>query len=362
MTILPPSAVDLERALVEVDGRVLRIDADVVRRAKDPMLCPEELLPWLAWEEGVDLWDPDWPVEKKRQVIAQSWEMHRAKGSRQGLVDAINLLNFGAVVEEWFEYGGQPYHFRLTISLSDSDLGEFVAYSKDATVAALLKRAVMTHKNVRSHLETIHYTADFLDIVDFSDNILDVFVVTCKADEIYPWGLRYDGATCHDHASPLVHDATALHNDEFAYRDWCVRAADEAVGRQMRLPHDGTFAHNAMLDHSGWQDDRWVGAGALYNNERDRLSGTVSHVTEDRAGLILLHDAIAHHDAAFFHGHSQPPVADARMTLTVRRHLRHDGTYRHAGDLYDEAIEHDGSDEYFSGIFHAGTINEHLTA
>lgn len=147
-TILPPNATVLERIFEHVDGRVLEIDADIVRRAKDPAACPEVLLPWLAWEETVDVWEPDWPVARKRQAIAQSWALHRHKGTRRAIETAINLLGYGVRLEEWFEYGGAAYHFRLRVDLGPED-------AMALEQMQVLTRVALNYKNVRSHLETI---------------------------------------------------------------------------------------------------------------------------------------------------------------------------------------------------------------
>jgi phage tail P2-like protein len=146
--LLPANASELEAALVGVNERVLDIDADIVRRAKDPATCPEVLLPWLAWEETVDIWEPDWPVARKREAIAQSWHLHRHKGTRRALEDAINLLGYGARLEEWFEYGGAAYHFRVRVEIGSED-----ALALDRMI--LLTRTALQYKNVRSHLESI---------------------------------------------------------------------------------------------------------------------------------------------------------------------------------------------------------------
>ncbi len=348
MTILPPSAVDLERVLVEVNGRVLRIDAAIVRRAKDPMLCPEELLPWLAWEEGVDLWDPDWPVEKKRQAIAKSWEMHRAKGSRQGLVDAIDLLNFGAVVEEWFEYGGQPYHFRLTIDLNETDIQGEPGSTADLTrhngttlyrgtsfygwhstsaanqlTPALLKRAVMEHKNVRSHLEAIHYTTDFRDGID-TDDAAEV-AVAHAVSEVFPWGRRYDASFNHDQA--------------------------------VRHTYDSSLKHGTQARYNGWGP-----AGQTYGGERVLLTTGIRHAATDRLGIRPSYDGRHRHNAIFTYGDLQPSAADIDMPIIVRRNMVHDGSRRHGGDMYDGSINHDGPSTYFTGPLHNSPVVTILTA
>ncbi|MCG6115106.1 MAG: phage tail protein I [Mesorhizobium sp.] len=149
---LPDNRSDLERILVEIDGRTLAIDADIVRRVKDPATCPEPLLPWLAWEESVDVWDPDWPEAWKRYAIAQSWHLHRHKGSRQSIADALELFQYGAKLEEWFEYGGAAYLFRLRVALPP---GQAMPFSQLVSMT----RTALTYKNVRSHLETIFIQA-----------------------------------------------------------------------------------------------------------------------------------------------------------------------------------------------------------
>lgn len=72
------------------------LDVDVIRRARDPWLCPEHLLPQLAYQRSVDIWDESWPVEKKRQVIADAPEDHHLKTTEEGL--ARYLRHAGAAL------------------------------------------------------------------------------------------------------------------------------------------------------------------------------------------------------------------------------------------------------------------------
>lgn len=85
-SLLPPNTTRFERVVEQVSGeRWDALDVDVIRRAKDPLTCPEHLLNFLAFERSVDVWDEAWPVEKKRQVIADAPEDHRRKGTEDGL-------------------------------------------------------------------------------------------------------------------------------------------------------------------------------------------------------------------------------------------------------------------------------------
>ena len=70
-------------------------------------------------------------------------------GTRAALELALSAIYPGARAEEWFEYGGTPYCFRLYIDASDADIG-------DAKHRRVLDR-VNYWKNLRSHLEGIEY-------------------------------------------------------------------------------------------------------------------------------------------------------------------------------------------------------------
>lgn len=140
----------LERVLAGIDaGRISRIDADIIRRIHDPDQCPEAFLPLLAWEYSVDEWDPSWPVGTKREVIKASYEVHRHKGTAYGLETAIKALQLGARVEEWFEYGGPAYRFRLRVDLRSDQPWSSADQS-------LMVRTALRTKNVRSRLEAVH--------------------------------------------------------------------------------------------------------------------------------------------------------------------------------------------------------------
>lgn len=92
-SILPSNSTAWERAVEQVSAeRWPDVDVDIIRRAKSPWECPEHLLPFLAHELSVDLWDDRWDVEKKRRVIARSIDMHRKKGTKTGIFNAVELM------------------------------------------------------------------------------------------------------------------------------------------------------------------------------------------------------------------------------------------------------------------------------
>lgn len=57
----------------------------------DPRLAPSDFLSWLAgWVGGVD--DPRWPIELRREAVARAVELHRWRGTRRGLIEALRLV------------------------------------------------------------------------------------------------------------------------------------------------------------------------------------------------------------------------------------------------------------------------------
>lgn len=91
--LLPPGSSPLENTLEQAQGG---IDAVPVPLSTlfDPARCPAGLLPWLAWAVSVDVWDATWSERTKRQVIAQSVEVHRRKGSVGSVKRAIQAAGF----------------------------------------------------------------------------------------------------------------------------------------------------------------------------------------------------------------------------------------------------------------------------
>lgn len=92
-TLLPADSTEpFERVLEQGSAeRWEQMDIDVIRRAKDPWTCPAHLLPYLAHEWSVDLWNDKWTEVQKRRAIDAAARMHRLKGTEEGLRLAIAM-------------------------------------------------------------------------------------------------------------------------------------------------------------------------------------------------------------------------------------------------------------------------------
>ncbi|MBU5672654.1 phage tail protein I [Paenibacillus brevis] len=99
----------------------------------------------LAWQFHVDFYDPDLPIEQKRELVKNAFLFHRRKGTPAAVEELIEILFGTGQVEEWFEYGGEPGYFRVRTtdqSATNERAQEFI-------------RAVDSVRRLSAHLESV---------------------------------------------------------------------------------------------------------------------------------------------------------------------------------------------------------------
>lgn len=119
-SILPPHFAELEKVLDRAGGTRLALLSNQDTDFWNPDLCPEPYLPLLAWAHSVDYWDSSWPVHLKRNVIREAPGLHRIKGTKAAVLNALATLNVNADYHEWHEIGTQKGTFRITAFLSEN--------------------------------------------------------------------------------------------------------------------------------------------------------------------------------------------------------------------------------------------------
>jgi len=111
---------------------------------------PEELIDILAFDMHVDWYDYSYPLEIKRNILKSSVKVHKRMGTKYAVENALKAFYPDSRVEEWFEYGGRPYTFRIRITVSGWGMTE--------RVAVQLIRKMWFYKNLRSHCDCIIFT------------------------------------------------------------------------------------------------------------------------------------------------------------------------------------------------------------
>ena len=109
---------------------------------------PEAVLDILAYDWKIDWYDFDYPIEAKRNLIKTNYYVHRHLGTAGAVKEAIRSIYPNSDVEEWFDYGGEPYYFRVAL-----ESGSPIIPVSNTDIL----KAVYTYKSLRSHLEAIIY-------------------------------------------------------------------------------------------------------------------------------------------------------------------------------------------------------------
>ena len=142
-------------AFAEVMAKQLRgtiddIDCATIYARIDAL--PEDLLDILAYDFKVDWWDYNYTIEQKRQTLKDSFLVHKHLGTKFAVRTAISGIYPNSTVEEWFEWGGDPYTFRLHINASN------VTVDLDRHYRVL--ELANFYKNLRSHLCAVDYVIE----------------------------------------------------------------------------------------------------------------------------------------------------------------------------------------------------------
>ena len=90
----------------------------------------EAVLDILAYDLKVDWYDTEAGIENKRQAIKECILVHKFKGTKYAVETAMRSMYDKVTVSEWFEYGGEPYHFRIAIYASTNIIGK-LQYAKN---------------------------------------------------------------------------------------------------------------------------------------------------------------------------------------------------------------------------------------
>lgn len=105
----------------------------------------EKMLDKLAWQFNVPEYIPTLSLSTKRNIIKNCIETHRQRGTVAAVEKVVESVFGNGYVEEWFDYNGEPYHFKVhtsNVSANDSMIEEF-------------ENIVASTQNVRSVLEAI---------------------------------------------------------------------------------------------------------------------------------------------------------------------------------------------------------------
>ncbi|MCM3567840.1 phage tail protein I [Neobacillus mesonae] len=111
---------------------------------------PDNLLDFIAYEEQVDFYETVMGVDEKRALIDRAQLVHQLKGTPAAIEEVASIFFKNALVREWFEYGGNPFHFRIETDET---------FKSEADIARLFRLIDVT-KRKSTRLEGVWFKGD----------------------------------------------------------------------------------------------------------------------------------------------------------------------------------------------------------
>lgn len=136
---------------------------------------PEWILDVLAKELDVMLYDKTYTVEVKRALVKDNFYTYRHVGTPKTMVKAMEDIWSEVKIEEWYEYSGSPYHFRVILT------GDYSAEND-----ALTKKIIKQTKPVRCVCDSVQYYSTHVDVDAYTDSVnigCDVIMTSVNLEE-----------------------------------------------------------------------------------------------------------------------------------------------------------------------------------
>lgn len=109
---------------------------------------PEGIVDILAYDMHVDWYDETYPLDVKREIVKSSVIVHKKMGTKYAVEKALRAVHPDSSIEEWFEYSGNPFYFRI---ICDTTKSKIEASYED------IVNTVKMYKRLSAHLESVTY-------------------------------------------------------------------------------------------------------------------------------------------------------------------------------------------------------------
>lgn len=174
---------------IDAMGQIITNAISVVSVLNNIGNQPSDVTDLLALEQRTPYYDQALPLSTRQALLSNTGHVNSIKGTKAAIEEVAAAVFGRCTVDEWFQYGGDPYCFKVNVDVSQQG-------ASDAELTAL-NRIIDQCKNVRSYLDEIN-------IYLTSSGKVYLGGATTGAEEvtIYPWatttisnnGIMYFGA------------------------------------------------------------------------------------------------------------------------------------------------------------------------
>ena len=115
--LLPPNSTKLEKNIEQLGEKISVLPVPFIDLHRIH-LCPVSHLPWLAWEQRVEYWQPDWNAQDKRTAIRESESFNARRGTRSSIESLLSTVVTNFQLKAWHEFypPQKPFTFVVIIS------------------------------------------------------------------------------------------------------------------------------------------------------------------------------------------------------------------------------------------------------
>ncbi|HEY9694191.1 MAG TPA: phage tail protein [Oculatellaceae cyanobacterium] len=127
----------------------------------NPQETPEKFLPWLAGWVALSLRD-DWEVKVKKAFIQEIVRLYRLRGTKQGLIDILEIYlknsGFGEKVKVFDQFDDFPNYFQVQLTLKDRDPEKYWRQAKIAKAIIDREKPAQTFYTLKILVPTMQIT------------------------------------------------------------------------------------------------------------------------------------------------------------------------------------------------------------
>lgn len=138
---------NLRTLAIEFEKNIKKVISEVPKLAiyQNLKQQSDEVLSELAYQYTIDNWKESLAREIKIELIKTAYWAHAKKGTKIAITENLKKLNYPLEVQEWFEYGGKPFTFKIFTT----HISSVPSWTDD------LIYIIRKYKNCRSVLDSI---------------------------------------------------------------------------------------------------------------------------------------------------------------------------------------------------------------
>jgi len=136
-SVLPDNYSPLERALeLSLNQQLANIEHPYPNLL-DAFSSSMDVVPAIAAERLVPIWDVNDSDEVKRNLAGNAWQVRKLSGTREGLKLALDSLGFIGEIKPWYQTNSEPYSFEVlawakgNAEVNPENLTKLLAYIDD---------------------------------------------------------------------------------------------------------------------------------------------------------------------------------------------------------------------------------------